>query len=55
MEGHVNSPLNGKTEENKKMASVITCGAQVQNLNIVLPNTTPWNFMDGNKTNIKPI
>jgi hypothetical protein len=30
MEGHVNSPINGKTKENRKMASVITCGARVE-------------------------
>jgi ribonuclease BN (tRNA processing enzyme) len=30
MEGCVNSPINGKTEENCKMASVITCGAHVE-------------------------
>jgi len=30
MEGRANSPLNGKTEENHKMASVITCGAHVE-------------------------
>jgi hypothetical protein len=30
MEGCVTSPLNGKTEENHKMVSVITGGAQVE-------------------------
>jgi len=30
MEGHVNYPINGKGEENRKMASFITRGAHVE-------------------------